>query len=306
MLQFLVIALYAGILYYIQKPFSKRILKSQNLDEAVKIRQQFKRTRYASLILFFIMNFVYGLLVQQYQNGTVNYVSIASTSFVVTFFGHIIGQGFESFSQFNPISLCVIEDIYKFKGKFSLYLRGFERDNYKSLQEASYLNDQTFSEVNLANFLSKFIPTYAVGMTKELTSPHGAKRIYLEDVSWKSGVQYLMQRASSIFILMNEKESCLWEIEQSASLLEKTCFIVDDPSQYDNIRKQLSNKLSFPVFNFDEMKFPFCFRLVDLPYRVRIDGKTIEEKIVAIVYNFENTPKGYKKMIKELYGLKRF
>lgn len=305
MLQFLVIALYAGIIYLIQKPYSKRMLESSSLKEAVKTRTQFKRIRTASLLIFFILNFVYGYFVQRYENGTTNYVSIASTAFIVTFMGHIVGQGFESFSQFNPISLLVIEDIYKSKKRFSLYLRGFEKDNYKSLQEASYADGQTFSEFNLTRLLSKSIPTYAVGMTKELTSPHGALRIYLDDQTWKSGVEYLMDRASSIFILMNEKESCLWEIEQSSRLLDKTCFIVDDPIQYDNIRIKLCNKINFPIFDFEKIQLPFCFRLVECPYQVSIEGTTTEDKIIAIVYTFENNQKGYKKLIRELYGLKR-
>lgn len=305
MLQFLVIALYAGIIYLIQKPYSKRMLQSHSLEEAVKTRTQFKRIRSASLLVFFILNFVYGYFVQRYQNGTVNYVSIASTAFIVTFMGHIVGQGFESFSQFNPISLLVIEDIYKSKKKFSLYLRGFEKDNYKSLQEASFADGQTFSEFNLTKLLSKSIPTYAVGMTKELTSPYGALRIYLDDQTWKSGVEYLMNRASSIFILMNEKESCLWEIEQCSRLLDKTCFIVDDSVQYENIRKKLYSKINFPIFDFEKIKMPFCFRFVECPYQVSIEGTTTVDKIVAIVYSFENNQKGYKKLVKELYGLKR-
>lgn len=65
------------------------------------------------------------------------------------------------------------------------------------------------------------IPVYAVGMTKETYSPVGADRVYLDDSTWKDDVRELMIAAEKIVILVNDKENCIWEIEQTYNLKEK-------------------------------------------------------------------------------------
>lgn len=242
MLQFLIIALYAGIVTLLQQPFSKKIQNAVSIEEAIRTRKVYKIIRVLSIIIFFILNWACCFLMNYFDDriAGVDIIAITQTAVVVTIMGHFLQQGIRSFSVFNPISIMTIDDMYKNKKKFSLYLRGFEKDAYCSLTEAQSSNDssQGFSEFNFTKQMSKITPIYAVGMTKELTSPIGAKRIYLADDTWQKDVRYLMEKASTIFILMNERESCLWEIEQSAEMLHKTCYIVDDCIQYEHIRQK--------------------------------------------------------------------
>ena len=56
----------------------------------------------------------------------------------------------------------------------------------------------------------------------------------------------MMQNAKMIFILMSDRESCIWEISNGAGMLNKICFIIDNTEKYDNIRKSTSGTINFP------------------------------------------------------------
>ena len=55
---------------------------------------------------------------------------------------------------------------------------------------------------------------------------------------------------------MSDRQSCIWEIAQGAKMLDKICFIVDDPVKYDNIRKDTTHSIHFPEFNTLVNKLP--------------------------------------------------
>ena len=98
--------------------------------------------------------------------------------------------------------------------------------------------DKPFSEYNLAKAWkyskrtwknSKKIKLYCIGMTKELESPVGCKRIYIDDTTWQDNVTELIKRASRIFVLVNTSESCLWEIKQCEQYAhDRTIYILHD------------------------------------------------------------------------------
>jgi CYTH domain-containing protein len=92
----------------------------------------------------------------------------------------------------------------------------------------------------------------AVGMTKELDSPDGAIRVYVNDKTWQENVRELMEKAQEIYILINDRDSCLWEIEQSASMQSKTTYIVSDLDKYNRARSALKDSLEFPPIVRDE------------------------------------------------------
>lgn len=133
--------------------------------------------------------------------------------------------------------------------EYALYLRGFETDDYTS--EAKYIAREKdvlrrfkrkrngrlrFSEYYFTRALQTRLPVCAVGMSKEVEAPAGAYRIYLEDATWKQDVRELMERAKEIYILVSDRPSCIWEIEQSLDMLHKTTFIVDDRGRYGKFR----------------------------------------------------------------------
>lgn len=303
MLYSIVVALYAVVLYYIQKPFAKRIASCKDTDGAINIRKKYKLAEKCSFAIFFVLNYLFVWCVQLYEGTSHPHFYLAFIALLVTFTARIVNKFFfSSFFVFNPLSYITIKDFYSYKRPFSLYLRAFETDKYLSESDASVVNEHEFSESLFYQSLYNITPNfYAVGMTKELLSPIGAKRIYLDDNTWKDDVKYLMKKATTIFVLMNKKESCIWEIEQCLSMLDKTCFIVDDLQQYNEIREILKYS-TLPNLNELKNTMPFCFRIVSFPYSVIIDGKQTNDKIVCIVNELGNSNKGYKKVVKKLYG----
>lgn len=132
--------------------------------------------------------------------------------------------------------------------KFALFLRGFEDDDYSKEKDLVKSKDiDKFSEYKFINLLETKIPTCAVGMTKETDSPYGAKRVYVDDDSWQSDVAELMTKAENIYILVNNRESCIWEIEQTANIQNKTIYIVNEIDKYNEVRKALENKIDLPI-----------------------------------------------------------
>jgi hypothetical protein len=89
-------------------------------------------------------------------------------------------------------------------------------------------------------------------MTKEIESPRGALRVYLSDSNWKEDVYDLMHNAQKIYILVNDRNSCIWEIEQSIEMIDKTVYIVDDLQKYDNVRLRISNPVLLPEISANE------------------------------------------------------
>ena len=125
---------------------------------------------------------------------------------------------------------------------FVLYLMGFSRDNYgesiETLQKSSA--SKSFSEGRSIHLLKQYIPVYAVGMTKELEAPHGASRIYLEDAEWEQEVEALMKKATMIIVLLNDSNSCIWEIQHAHRYKNKTVYICDSQEKLINVRHKLN------------------------------------------------------------------
>ena len=95
--------------------------------------------------------------------------------------------------------------------------------------------------------LQKSINVVAVGMTKEISSPEGgAQRVYLNDDTWQKDVKLMMEKAYKIVILVNDRDSCIWEIEQSAEMQDKTVYIVDDLMKFNNVRNILNSPNYLP------------------------------------------------------------
>lgn len=126
---------------------------------------------------------------------------------------------------------------------FALYLRGFSRDNYAETTEELQKTDKsgTFSEARFIHLLRQYISVYAVGMTKELETPHGAIRVYLNDSEWEKEVESLMNKATLIIILLNDSESCIWEILHAKPYRDKVVYIGDNQDKIINIRQKLYN-----------------------------------------------------------------
>ena len=244
------------------------------------------------------------LFVHLYQDKTIVWLSVIISTITATVTGFVLADGLYAHKEFNPISFCTIKDLYNYKGNLSLFLRGFNMDNYESKRDISLIKGSQFSEFGLAKRLAKGSPLFAVGMTKELTAPVGAKRIYLSDEMWKDDVLFLINRATSVFILVSSKESCVWEIEQSLNFLDKTCFIVNDVAQYESVRDYFSDRFPFPNLLATEEPFPIAMRFFsDSRYKV-LNSDGDEDGVIANIIPFTNSEEGYDILIRELFGIK--
>ena len=233
-------AVFASIMHLLDIPFKNRIKSSTSVEESLKARKRLRVFRsFWSLLLIAVFCVIIAFLTIINGNGQDLGRSI----------GMIIGFAIlEGWSKLHGNVQANSKDGYMYKHKkdgYMLYLRAFESDYYST-------NPKDYSfEGALVKAIKKRQDTNvcAIGMTKELDAPYGAERVYVSDESWKGDVLELMQFAEKIFILMDDRQSCLWEIVQSANMLDKTCFIISTEEKYTHIRKELSTKINFPEFN---------------------------------------------------------
>lgn len=299
--------------------YKREISICVELNKSLKIRQRFLRQRRFSVLFFFLFNLLCLLSMCWISNIILNdnsslivkvitgrfYQMTPGTIFTnavfLTIMGYTLGGGFNSYKEYNPISVHTIKDLFKIQDKsFILFLRGFDRDNYGA-KYTEKVNESFFSEKIFAEHMP--MPLYAVGMTKELTSPIGATRVYLNDESWKEDVLFLMKKAYAIFILVNKKPSCIWEIEQSEKMLEKTCFLIDNMEQYCSVRDRLKGIIEFPDYFTLDATLPLSIRFVDSPCQE--NGKELHKSRRPYILNFTNSEVGYSKFINKLFHTKK-
>lgn len=126
---------------------------------------------------------------------------------------------------------------------FILFLRGFNDDVYNTgsiFDDLSYIfsrrrfDEEAFVE-KLAHYASDIA---AIGSPQEVNCPKGATRVYLDNNTWKVDVHELMEKSEEIYILLHDSPACIWEISNSASMLYKTTFIVEDKNTFHKISAQ--------------------------------------------------------------------
>lgn len=162
------------------------------------------------------------------------------------------------------ISYLTSDELISMDKPFALYLRGFNNDSYDNTYKAKEFNEQLFSAIVRKNLK---ITMYAIGMTKELDSPMGAERVYVDDECWKEEVSKLIQKATRIYVLVNNRESCIWEMKQVVPYLEKTVFIVNDKKHYNDVKEALAQYIVFPEMNDKKVKqFFFNSKMTAIPY----------------------------------------
>lgn len=178
---------------------------------------------------------------------------------------------------------------------FVLYLRGFSRDNYSETTEDLQKTDKSdsFSEGRFIHLLKQYLPVYAVGMAKEFEAPHGANRVYLNDSDWEQEVEALMSRATLIVILLNESDSCIWEIRHARKYKDKIVYICDNQDKLVNVRQKLN-----------------VLRESGIPIGVKVDTATFSDTNgSASTVQISHTDKEYSmfihKLMKDKFGLNR-
>ncbi len=243
----LVIVVYSLFVTAAKKNALQRVQAAADADETCVFRRRYARMRLVAGIIFGVV--VLPLIFTSGQKGVD---------------GVMIGLMFawQSFQDKQSLPISGMRPHELKTDDFALYLRGFSFDNYgityKSLTRKPEKNG-SFSEARFISILKQFLPVYAVGMTKELCAPIGAKRIYLNDKEWEAEVEMLMQKARLIVILLNDTESCIWEIARSAAFQKKTVFILDDADKLSAIRLALNKERLYPLpMRLDKCNMAYC------------------------------------------------
>lgn len=131
----------------------------------------------------------------------------------------------------KPDSLCK-EDI---KQPFILYLRSFAVDKTTRKKVSPF--DLRSEEEILVNVLKDIAPVYAIGDPKDKKMPIGASRLYVDDKTWKSTVEYLADRAIMVVLRLGSTDSFWWEVEMTLNHipLEKILFVVPENKNFKTI-----------------------------------------------------------------------
>ena len=226
----LAFALLGGIMWLLDLPFKRKIKNSKSLEESLRARRRLRRFRrfWSVVLIVFFTVFIFILFIDLGKRPNVGMIiAFAITEGWARLRGNVQANSRDEY-------LAQHEE----KG-YILYLRAFESDYYSK-------DPKSFSfESKLAKAVQFHKDFCAIGMTKELDAPYGATHVYVSDESGKEDVKMLMEKAEVVFIIMNERQSCIWEISQSTDMLSKTCFIIDNESRYEKIRNELNN-IHFP------------------------------------------------------------
>lgn len=222
------------IIKLIDTPFKKKIVNSTSVEESLSIRRRLKVVRrivsFFLIVLMLIAVIAIGVMLGNADPGQDLGLVIA----------YAILVGWRELR--GNVQDSSLSDYLSKYSKFALYLRAFEADYYsKNPREHSF-------ESALCKLLKKKrVKVCAIGMTKEVDAPLGATRIYLADESWQQGVRELIERAGLVFVLVSDRDSCVWEIMQSTEFLPKFCFFVDDFEKYGHVIEQVGDRIPFPT-----------------------------------------------------------
>lgn len=267
-------------------PARKSIKKSNGAEAAISIRDAVRTKRrylfFISILCFYAYSlcslFVFSGKDFSLRDSVYECFKLIVADAIVLFWYFVSMRA--TMRHLGKISTFSKESFLNNYSRFVLYLRGFEDDDYS---KKHHFKRKGFSEYQMVRLLKTRIQVCAVGMTKELDSPDGAIRVYVNDNSWKNDVRDLMDKSESIFILVNDRPSCLWEIEQSAELKNKTVYLVDNIVRYLGVQAKLSNVLDLPALPYNTNKL--------VNYSVSyVDGQ-------YVVNSFSNTIEGYSSVI---------
>ncbi|HRH85552.1 MAG TPA: signal peptidase I [Rubrivivax sp.] len=122
--------------------------------------------------------------------------------------------------------------------RFVLYLRSFRRtgatvvpNHLPTLAERRLLGNFLDVELALTLAVGEHLPVLAVGHT---ASGVGAAKLFTDDDSWKALVERLARTATAIFVVPDDREGTLWELDRLLSdpILRTKTVILMPPEQH--------------------------------------------------------------------------
>lgn len=275
----LVFALISAIIKFAEKPMIKKIAFAQNTQEAIMGRRKLLALRWGLIILSFGLYLLFMFAISDFDDYH-TYQQIMWSICAIIVIG-VQQYGFKNL--LGNISTLTKTAFLSENKDFVIFLRGFIDDDYSDIAALKKKDFEKFSEYGFMSLLEhQNISACAIGMTKESDSPIGAKRIYVDDISWQKDVGDLIAKSKSIYILVRNRESCIWEIKTSLKYFKKVTFIVDDITQYNLVRAQIQDAIELPIISAPPMG-----AIVVLTYGIG--------KFNAILYS--NSIDGYARML---------
>ena len=246
----IVAVLYPFVIKLMEKSDIQLLNETTDTNIAIEIRKKLKRNRIIMLILMLILYAIFEIAIAAITTNFKDPLNIVNSIRNIALIGiamyiYLRKQN-GAIKAVGNISTASKHDFLEQHNKYCLFLRGFEQDDYGHDPVVSEKTYDSFSEYEFTSLVMQNTPICAVGMTKEVNSPRGATRVYLNDDSWQNDVLELMEKSQAIYILINDRKSCIWEIEQSFKMLGKTVYIIDDIQKYENVRQQLAHIISLP------------------------------------------------------------
>lgn len=301
---FIVAVLYPFIIKLVEKNNVELLNETIDANDAIKIRKKIKRNRVIILILMLILysifEIVFAAIMTNFEDpqdvgDLIRNIGLTGVAMYI-----YLRKQNGAIKAVGNISTSSKHDFLEQHNKYCLFLRGFEQDDYGHDPVVSEKTYDSFSEYEFTSLVMQNIPICAVGMTKEVNSPRGATRVYLNDDSWQKDVLELMDKSQAIYILVNDRNSCIWEIEQSLKMLDKTVYIIDDIQKYENVRQQLNHKISFPKVPADQKsdKDIYVMSYLKEDFDVKSYPNNIEGYSLALGIESEELKK--KKKIKKI------
>ena len=157
-------------------------------------------------------------------------------------------------SMLGNIQPMSLDEFGSHKRTFCLFLRGFSTDELShDLEKVESRPKNAFSEVHYVKDVEKQtgVKVYAVGNPKELDSPYGAQRVYLDNATWQEDVLVMMACSHQIHIRVCDTPSCRWELQQAQMYLDKVTLVVDDMRAYISLRNSKALDLDLPPLDDD-------------------------------------------------------
>lgn len=289
LLGFVYCFIYYLILKITERSFVEKIKQGLSVYSAIIYRKKIKYIRIA-VFLFCVV----GAIAMQYLiNSDVEQHQIHNAFWPIIFMFYIMMRNNKK-SPYANYSFLSLDDVINSNKEFILYLRGFERDNYLGKKQMSRTKHfKRFSEFHFFNCLRNELRYnfYAVGMTKEVEAPFGADRVYLEDYSWRNDIVKIMDKAAYIIVEINDKPSCVWEIEQCDDFHRKTIFLITDIDKYKRVYNQIIDRIPFVGKSFpspDKVTSQLCFTVPKIGSFIRVE------------FSFENNLTSYKELSKKI------
>lgn len=299
MLEIIILFFVYGILQklIVDSPAKRRIMRLHSTEEANVLRGRVRHRRRILFAVFLSAVFLFLTTASIFADWAQGNLNPDNWGWIILFPGFLWlylhnGKNFERLM--GNISVLDKNRFLEKHDDFVLFLRGFASDDYSSEghleRKAKKLKrSRQFSEYAFTKVLGQKRTVCAIGMTKEISSPIGAVRIYVDDETWQQDVRDLMERAKTIYILVNDSSSCIWEICESGTWLSKSVLLVDDLAKYERVRSSGSIR---------------SFVLPELPNPSKEHHK--KKQIAAISFvndtstisQFDNTIDGYARYLR--------